>query len=804
MSAGVRLLLVITHVLMLRNGTTAVQDNFTLNIGLIESWAPLFNQLLIEQNLTTKWKNYTLHIPNPKSHFDKMLKAKALLHKNDIHVVLGPYDDSISIVTEKVKIPYLCTTAVKKFHDSSLHIMPPLSDFSQAMYDVTTRYGFDKVSLFYDDDQGVFIMEKLLMNHDMTVKAWRIDTHSDPKLLKKQAREHLVNMRRAFVQKSIIFCNEDNTRIILDQARSLAMLSNPYVWFFFDPGDQLSYVFKQFPDVVLNFTSLSLINSTTINGYSPFPILNRLNLSLASDAVTILDSSLKRLSENMSENISSTLEFIFKNISVTGNTGNIEFDQNGSRYNYNIFLKEVEELETFQIGEWKSHPREMENRLRMSNLARSARNMSFPLKGRKVPVVMILEKPFTMKKRDADTRLGNDRFEGFAVDLITEVARMQDFDFEIYLVNDGKFGSKLPNGEWNGMIGELLAGNATMSVAPLSINSQREMAVDFTKPFMTRYISVLMRLPETESTFFEFLNPLHHTVWFCTFGAFVVVSIILYGFEKFGVGHNKDYPSITFRESFWFVFGSLLQGSTESSPNTLPGRILTSAWWFFALILISSYTANLAAFLTVKKINTPIKSVTDLASQTKIKYGTVKSSGIMAFFEQTNIDHFSKMWAHMSEIEPSSMVDSTEEGFRKVKTEDYAFFWDTTVNTYKTIEDCDFMEIGPYFDPKGFGIGVPPGAIYREDLSMAILRLSDSGYLHQLENKWWGSRNCPDFSKPTADETSALQLENVAGVFFILMGGIGCAAIACGLEHFAKVVKKASTTVSILHTLIWQ
>jgi hypothetical protein len=63
------------------------------------------------------------------------------------------------------------------------------------------------------------------------------------------------------------------------------------------------------------------------------------------------------------------------------------------------------------------------------------------------------------------------------------------------------------------------------------------------------------------------------------------------------------------------------------------GRILTSAWWFFALILISSYTANLAAFLTVKKINTPIKSVTDLAQQTKIKYGTVKSSGVMGFFK---------------------------------------------------------------------------------------------------------------------------------------------------------------------------
>jgi hypothetical protein len=56
-------------------------------------------------------------------------------------------------------------------------------------------------------------------------------------------------------------------------------------------------------------------------------------------------------------------------------------------------------------------------------------------------------------------------------------------------------------------------------------------------------------------------------------------------------------------------------------------------WWFFTLIMISSYTANLAAFLTVSKKDAPIKNVEDLAKQTKIKYGALEGGATATFFK---------------------------------------------------------------------------------------------------------------------------------------------------------------------------
>ena len=48
-------------------------------------------------------------------------------------------------------------------------------------------------------------------------------------------------------------------------------------------------------------------------------------------------------------------------------------------------------------------------------------------------------------------------------------------------------------------------------------------------------------------------------------------------------------------------------------------RFLSAAWFLFAMIITASYTANLAAFLTVETLEKPIESAEDLAAQTEIK-----------------------------------------------------------------------------------------------------------------------------------------------------------------------------------------
>lgn len=79
------------------------------------------------------------------------------------------------------------------------------------------------------------------------------------------------------------------------------------------------------------------------------------------------------------------------------------------------------------------------------------------------------------------------------------------------------------------------------------------------------------------------------------------------------------------------IFFSLLLSPGVNGANE-HNSVVAGIWWFFTLIMISSYTANLAAFLTVERMDSPIESAEDLSKQTKIKYGALNGGSTLAFF----------------------------------------------------------------------------------------------------------------------------------------------------------------------------
>ena len=214
-------------------------------------------------------------------------------------------------------------------------------------------------------------------------------------------------------------------------------------------------------------------------------------------------------------------------------------------------------------------------------------------------------------------------------------------------------------------------------------------------------------------------------------------------------------------------------------------------WWLFILVVTSSYTANLAAFLTVERMESPIESAEDLAKQTKIKYGCLESGSTRAFFRDSKMPTFSRMYAFMeSQKNPKTFTSSNKDGVQRVidSSGEYAFLMESNSIQYQVERNCDLLQVGKLLDSKGYGIAFTPGSVYRVPISSAILQLQEAGRLHILKNRWWkqrrGGGKCDDTDKKS--EANELSVDSVGGVFVVLIGGMGVACLISVLEFLWK------------------
>ncbi|UJR27160.1 hypothetical protein I4U23_008458 [Adineta vaga] len=424
-------------------------------------------------------------------------------------------------------------------------------------------------------------------------------------------------------------------------------------------------------------------------------------------------------------------------------------------------------------------------------------------------IVTIFDEPFMMLKRNFNdtlteksiapgTILDPSRVEGYCVDLAYAICH-EKLNLPYKFLIETKYGNEIEKGDWDGMVGALVNRKADLSIASLTINGAREKAVDFSKPFIELGISIMIRKPEKQKPgVFSFMDPLSTEIWICVILSYLLISLILFLVSRFSAyewyfeneSDARPRNKFSLQNSLFFSFAAFMHQGVDLLPRSMSGRVVTSAWWFFSLILVSSYTANLAAFLTVEKLVTPIETVEDLSKQTEIYYGTLKGGSTMSFFNKSTIPIFKRMWNFMQQRKDDVFVTSNREGIEKVRRSKgkFAFLLESTLNEYVNERlPCDTMRIGENIDAKGYGIGTPLGSDLREAINIAVLELTENGFLASLKQKWYYERSeCTNSKSKDSKQSTALNLANVAGMFYVLIIGLGSAMVIAFLEFLVK------------------
>jgi hypothetical protein len=207
-----------------------------------------------------------------------------------------------------------------------------------------------------------------------------------------------------------------------------------------------------------------------------------------------------------------------------------------------------------------------------------------------------------MLKKGDQQFIGNDRFEGYLKDFVDLLSKNLDFNYKIRLVNDSKYGAADDSGVWSGMIGELMKNEVDMAIAPLTITLSRLRVVDFTQPFLTSGISIMMKKPTVVTPdIFAFIKPLTKEVWASLIIALFAVTLIFYLVSKLSIERdisenaNQSNDRISLCASLCYSFGVLVYQVSGVYPHSISSRIVSSVWWLFVFLTITSYLANLTA-----------------------------------------------------------------------------------------------------------------------------------------------------------------------------------------------------------------
>ncbi|CAH1154324.1 unnamed protein product [Phaedon cochleariae] len=412
---------------------------------------------------------------------------------------------------------------------------------------------------------------------------------------------------------------------------------------------------------------------------------------------------------------------------------------------------------------------------------------------------------------------------GLSMDLLENVAQELEFDFRLYIVADGLFGSKIrrtkkrrserdvgkkylsyrfkddrlktdrvsneydpgdADAKWNGIMGDLVSGTAHMSFAALSVSSARSEVIDFSVPYFFSGVSFLAAPQQrSEIPLMAFLLPFSTELWIAIFTSLNITAIAVaiyewlspFGLNPWGRQRSKNF---SMSSALWVMWG-LLCGHLVAfkAPKSWPNKFLINVWGGFSVIFVASYTANIAALIAGLFFHNTVSNYHDrsLLSQ---KVGAPRSSAAEYYVQKAN----QVLWQHIRKYS----LGNIDEGVEKLRNGSLdILIADTPILDYYRATDhgCKLQKIGDdAINEDTYAIGMAKGFPLKDSISAVIAKYSSNGYMDILQEKWYGGLPCFKLATDIA-QPRPLGVAAVTGVFILLGVGIALGLLILLVEH---------------------
>jgi polar amino acid transport system substrate-binding protein len=272
-------------------------------------------------------------------------------------------------------------------------------------------------------------------------------------------------------------------------------------------------------------------------------------------------------------------------------------------------------------------------------------------------------------------------------------------------------------------------GDVDVALGPLAITEERERLFDLTHPVFHSGMRIAVRQKRDTGLLSAARSLLSWQL--LTLLALVVVLAVVSGHLLWWFEHDHnprsfppEYPRGVI-EAMWWITSTIITGGCDDKHVDGPiGRILAFAWMAGGIGLIATFTSVLTATMTTEQVAGVIHGPRDLAGRTvgvqltAVSKGSVVQRGGIPLEFPTLRDAVDALGLGMvdavvGEAETLSHL-VTEVGAGRLKL------------------------IGPIFDAFDYGMALPNGSPFREELNASILRMREDGTIERTKERWLG------------------------------------------------------------------
>lgn len=320
------------------------------------------------------------------------------------------------------------------------------------------------------------------------------------------------------------------------------------------------------------------------------------------------------------------------------------------------------------------------------------------------------------------------------------------------------------NVSYFGLVQAVANGVYDIVVADVTVTSGRREIAGFSTPIFDNSLRIIMRKKQPPSIdFTAYFGPFSINLWMALLSASIFAALLICVLERPENEELKDRSiASAITMSWWYSIGTIMGYGADFHVATAAGRLLTVGLYLLSLVLVASYTANLASDLTISKSKNIITSIDDIKNgkvpfnRVGIRVGTAAEAYYLREISQGIKNYYPLK--DRPEMYDSLLKNIIDVSFMDSGTAEYV-----TNNIF-----CNLTLVLADFDKSSLAIVIPKNWLYQKDLDVNILALREQGIIDDLQKKWFLTSSCPDSS----DSSTGLAIEQMSGLFltFAIIG----------------------------------